>query len=106
MSEASADETGTAVSADGVPIRYEAYGAGEPALVFVHGWALDRRLWAAQVASFAPHHRVVTLDLAGHGESGRLRTEWTMGAFAEDVCAVLDQASLGPSVLIGHSMSG
>jgi len=98
--------TGTARSADGVAIHYDAYGAGAPALVFVHGWAIDSRYWDAQVPVFARTHRVVTLDLAGHGRSGRGRKDWTMAAFGQDVRAVVEALGLDKVVLIGHSMSG
>jgi pimeloyl-ACP methyl ester carboxylesterase len=93
-------------SADGTPIRYEAMGAGEPTLVFVHGWALDRRLWDDQVEHLAARHRVVTLDLAGHGESGGQRAQWTMAAFGEDVKAVVEAVGATQVVLVGHSMGG
>jgi pimeloyl-ACP methyl ester carboxylesterase len=99
-------KTGTARSADGVSIHYEVQGQGEPALVFVHGWAIDSRYWDAQVPEFARTHRVVTLDLAGHGRSGRGRKDWTMAAFAEDVRAVIEALALKKIVLVGHSMSG
>ena len=52
---------------DGVPIHYSVQGKGEPALVFVHCWSCDRHFWDNQVPVFAKNHRVVTLDLPGHG---------------------------------------
>ena len=60
-------------SADGVAIRFEVEGQGEPTLVLVHGWAFDRHVWDGQVPALSARHRVVTLDLAGHGESGGSR---------------------------------
>jgi pimeloyl-ACP methyl ester carboxylesterase len=93
-------------SADGTPIRFEVAGKDEPTLVLVHGWALDRRLWDDQVARLAARHRVVTLDLAGHGESGRQRTQWTMAAFGQDVEAVAAALGAAQLVLVGHSMGG
>jgi pimeloyl-ACP methyl ester carboxylesterase len=99
-------QTGIAKSADGVPIHYETQGKGAPALVFVHGWAIDRRYWDAQVPVFARTRQVVTLDLAGHGESGRGRKDWSMAAFGQDVRAVVEALSLEKVVLVGHSMSG
>jgi sigma-B regulation protein RsbQ len=93
-------------SADGLSIRYQVTGKGEPTIVLVHGWALDRSLWEAQVPRLAARHRVVTLDLGGHGESGRQRTQWTMGAFGEDVKAVVDAMGAKDVVLVGHSMGG
>ena len=99
-------QTGAAKSADGVPIHYEVQGQGDPALVFVHGWAIDSRYWDQQVPVFARTHRVVTIDLAGHGRSGRDRKDWTVAAFARDVRAVVEALSLKKAVLVGHSMSG
>ncbi|MBI4161895.1 MAG: alpha/beta hydrolase [Acidobacteria bacterium] len=97
---------GTAVSADGVPIRYRSAGRGDPAVVFVHGWSCDAAYWERQVNHFAGSRRVVTVDLAGHGGSGLDRKEWTMGAFADDVVAVVEALDLRRVVLVGHSMGG
>ncbi len=94
------------VSADGVPIRYEVHGSGEPALVFVHGWSCDRSYWDAQVPYFSERYRVVTIDLAGHGESGLGREVWSMKAFGQDVAAVVEELGLDQVVLVGHSMGG
>jgi pimeloyl-ACP methyl ester carboxylesterase len=96
----------TARSADGVPIRFYVAGKGEPTVVLVHGWALDHRLWDGQAPGLARRRRVVTLDLGGHGESGRERSAWTMAAFGEDVKAVVEAVGAKQVVLVGHSMGG
>ena len=98
--------TESALSPDSVPIRFDVDGSAEPTLVFVHGWSCDRTYWAAQMQAFAPRHRVVAVDLAGHGESGTGRSSWTMPAFGADVVAVADHLGLTDIVLIGHSMGG
>lgn len=95
-----------ALSKDSTPISYEVYGDGDLTLVFVHGWSCDARYWRAQVPHFSKKHRVVLLDLAGHGHSGMARKRYTMGAFGEDVRAVTDAAGGGRVILIGHSMGG
>jgi pimeloyl-ACP methyl ester carboxylesterase len=97
---------GTVTSADGVPIHYETTGSGRPALVLVHCWTCDSRFWQGQVARLAKSHQVVTLDLAGHGRSGRTRKDYTMQAFGEDVKAVADRLKLDRMILVGHSMGG
>ena len=94
------------LSPDGVEIRYEVQGEGEPALVFVHGWCCDRTYWDAQETHFTKTHRVVTIDLAGHGESGQNRTNWTIKAFGDDVAAAINGLDLKRVVLIGHSLGG
>jgi len=96
----------SAVSADGIEISYRVEGAGEPALVFVHGWACDRSHWDAQVDAFSARTKVVTIDLAGHGRSGKNRASWTIPAFGADIAAVLDREDIRRAVLIGHSMGG
>jgi len=103
----SAERTvGSVQASDGVEIRYEVAGSGEPALVFVHGWSCDRTYWRAQVDHFAASHRVVAIDLGGHGESGTGRDDWTMAAFGRDVQAVVEELDLQRVVLVGHSMGG
>ena len=95
-----------AVSADGVPISFQVTGSGTPALVFVNGWCCDKSYWDKQVSSFAKRHKVVIIDLAGHGESGLGREAYTMAAFGEDVVAVVNKLGIDKVVLIGHSMGG
>ncbi len=95
-----------AVSKDGVPIAYSVYGKGEPALVFVHGWCGSRAVWDKQIDYFKKKYQVVTLDLAGHGKSGRQRKIYSQEAFGEDVAAVVNALKADKVILIGHSMSG
>jgi pimeloyl-ACP methyl ester carboxylesterase len=49
---------------------------------------------------------VVTIDLAGHGESGLGREVLSMTAFGRDVVAVVEKLALEQIVLVGHSMGG
>jgi len=93
-------------SSDGVPITYEVHGDGETTLILVHGWSCDARYWREQLAHFAARHRVVTVDLAGHGHSGAGRETFTMRAFGEDVRAVADAVGGDRLILVGHSMGG
>ena len=93
-------------AADGVEIRYDVAGTGDTTLVFVHCWTCNRRSWDESFAYFSKDYRVVRLDLAGHGESGKGRKHYTMGAFGGDVAAVADKLGLKRIVLIGHSMGG
>jgi pimeloyl-ACP methyl ester carboxylesterase len=103
---AAARKDDSTISADGVPIQYTVEGKGEPALVFIHCWCCDRSYWKDQVPFFAKKYTVVTIDLAGHGESGLGRSEWTVESFARDVAAVVDTLRLERTILVGHSMGG
>jgi pimeloyl-ACP methyl ester carboxylesterase len=94
-------------SADGVHIEYRIYGHGEPAVVLIHGWACNENYWNAQTPALtAAHYTVVLVDLAGHGASGKNRTDWSMGNYGEDVASVVRQLPQRQVVLVGHSMGG
>lgn len=94
------------ISADEVEISYDVRGSGEPTLVLVHGWMNTREIWGEHPETLARTHRVVTLDLAGHGKSGDERGYWTMGSFGDDVAAVVRAMDLRNAVLVGYSMGG
>lgn len=96
----------TVLSKDGVKIAYSVYGKGEPALVFIHGWCGSRAVWFRQIPYFAKKYKVIVLDLAGYGASGRQRKDYTQEAFGEDVAAVVRAVGCRKVILIGHSMSG
>jgi pimeloyl-ACP methyl ester carboxylesterase len=91
---------------DGLKLVCEVRGKGDTALIFLHGWCGDREYWKNQVGVFAPDYRVVTLDQAGHGESGKDRKTWTTSSLAADVEAVVKDLGLKRVILIGHSMGG
>lgn len=93
-------------SFDGVNISYAVKGQGEPILVFVHGWSCDKTVWENQVSYFSKNHKVVTIDLGGHGKSGTNRNDWTVEAYGKDVAAVVKKLDLKNVILIGHSMGG
>lgn len=96
--------SGSVAASDGLTISYATVGRGEPPIVFVHGWSCDRSCWVSQVEHFSKTHRVVAVDLGGHGESGADRSDWSVAAFGGDVAAVLDALDLHDAVLVGHSM--
>jgi pimeloyl-ACP methyl ester carboxylesterase len=95
-------------SFDGVRLAYDVLGDGDVAgtIVFVHGWTCNRTHWRDQVAAFSDRYRVIAIDLAGHGESGLDRSNYSMVSFARDVEAVLDKEQISNAVLVGHSMGG
>src|SRR5262245_55237734 len=97
---------GTAKATDGLSIVYEDRGKGDTALVFLHGWCCDREYWKHQVDEFAKDYRIITVDLPGHGNSGKDRKQWSIKGVAADVETLIKSLGLKRVVLIGHSMGG
>jgi pimeloyl-ACP methyl ester carboxylesterase len=101
-----AEKTQVVSATDGVPIHYSVQGKGEPTLVFIHCWSCNRHFWDNQIPAFVKNHRLVTIDLPGHGESGTERKNWTIESFADDVNTVITKLNLKQVVLVGSSMGG
>ena len=90
----------------GVKLAYESRGKGRPAFVFIHGWTCDRSFFAPQAKHFARRHRVVSLDLRGHGESDKPQGAYPVSAYADDIAFLIGTLRLGKVVAVGHSMGG
>ena len=90
----------------GIKLAYESRGKGRPAFVFVHGWTCDRSFFAPQAKHFARRHRVVSLDLRGHGESDKPQGPYPISAYVDDLAFLIGTLRLGKVVAVGHSMGG
>ncbi len=99
-------ERKTCRAPDGVMIVYSAAGVGEPALVFIHGGLAERSFWDAQLKAFSGRHRVIALDLPGHGESGANHRKWGIPEFGADVRAVVEAEKPEQVIIIGNSLGG
>ena len=72
-------------------------------LVFIHGALNDHGVWAAQSRYFEQRgHRVLALDLPGHGNDGAALS--SVPQMADWLLAALDAAGIAQAALIGHSM--
>jgi pimeloyl-ACP methyl ester carboxylesterase len=90
-------ETGTA------GIVFDSAGEGDPHMLFLHGWCGDRSFFAPQFDYFSGSHRVIGVDLPGHGES-RAPAAYTIDGLAADVATLGHGLGLGRGVLVSHSM--
>ena len=73
------------------------------ALLFIHGWSGNTDIWNKSYSAF-PAHRVIVIDLVGHGRSDKPKVAYTMDYFARSVEAVMKKAKVQKAVLVGHSM--
>ena len=89
------------VAVHGGALAVECAGAGTP-LVLLHGWALDRRVWHAQMA-LADRFRLVAIDRRGFGRS---TAPPDLNREVADLVAVRDALGLDRMVLVGMSQGG
>jgi pimeloyl-ACP methyl ester carboxylesterase len=88
-------------------MRLHVTEAGDgPAIVFIHGMGSSSATWTNCMALLAPTHRVVGIDLLGHGASPVPDdpAEYTRDGALNDIDDLL--ATLPPTVLVGHSLGG
>jgi pimeloyl-ACP methyl ester carboxylesterase len=98
-------QTAHTLRRNGITLAHAESGSGTP-LVFVHGWACDHTLFASQVTHFSRSHRVVAVDLRGHGASDAPLQDYTVAGFADDLAWQCVQLGLVRPVIVGHSMGG
>ena len=90
---------------DGARLHVVERGEG-PALVLLHGLLLSSDIWVHQLTDLTARHRVVAIDLRGHGRSTGGDRAITIETMADDVCRVLDALDIRQCLLVGHSMGG
>ncbi|MDX2046750.1 MAG: alpha/beta hydrolase [Chitinophagaceae bacterium] len=101
-----ADKKNVVVKNGELNIAYRSAGNSDTAIVFVHGWCINKEYWTAQEDYFSKRFNTVTLDLGGHGQSGKNRNNWTIDEYGNDVAAVINTLDLKKVILVGHSMGG
>jgi pimeloyl-ACP methyl ester carboxylesterase len=86
-------------------ISYADSGQGI-AIVLLHGFLENKKMWKDYVALFSEKYRVITIDLLGHGESECLGYIHSMEDNANIVHEVLAHLNIEKAIIVGHSMGG
>ena len=92
---------------EGCRLAYTDFGSGDRALVLVHGQLLSQLMHRPLAESLAAGgHRVITMDVLGHGASDHPTEMWrySMTQFAEQVVGLLDHLGIGRAVVGGTSL--
>ena len=88
-------------------LHYRDEGAGDPPIVFLHGWCDDASIWDAIVPEFSTAHRCLVPEMRGHGQSGMPSDHaFFPEALSNDVVAICAAAGVERPVLVGHSFGG
>ncbi|WP_299394401.1 alpha/beta hydrolase [uncultured Gelidibacter sp.] len=88
-----------------IPVFYQDQGRGKT-VVLLHGFLETSIMWKDLIPEIAKSHRVIAIDLLGHGETGCLGYIHTMEMMADVVKFVMEHLHIEKSVVIGHSMGG
>ena len=92
-------------SNDDIEIHYEDGGLDKPAVVFSHGFLMDREMFDSQVYALSGDYRCITWDQRGHGGT-RATGPFSYWDSAEDLIALLDHLGIEAAVLAGMSQGG
>ena len=89
---------------DNLRLFYEDRGKGDP-ILFVHGWCGNSSIWTRfQFPYFVTDHRVLAIDLRGHGNSSKPLEGNNIPQLARDVRKFIEVMGLNKVTLVGHSM--
>lgn len=93
------------VEVNSTTLHYEVVGSGNP-LLLIHGLGSSTRDWERQATAFSGTHRVITVDLRGHGGSAKPEGRYTIALFAQDVIGLIQQLDVAPLAIVGISLGG
>lgn len=84
---------------------YETSGVSDgDALLFCHSLGANLQLWDRQVALFENSHKIIRLDLRGHGQSDIFSSPYSIDMLAKDVIHLLDHLDIQCCSFIGLSL--
>ena len=90
---------------DGRPVALYETGTGDPAVIFIHGFAEHLRTWRPVQEQIAQTHRTVALDLWGFGASAR-PPDVKPSDWVRQFIGAMDALGIERAVLVGHSLGG
>ena len=77
-----------------------------PDVLLLHGAGASSHSWAALIPDMARDHRVIALDLPGHGWTRSPKGRARLGDVARDIAGLCAQEGWAPRLVIGHSAGG
>src|SRR5579871_5752602 len=84
-------------------------GAGEPSMMFAHGFGCDQNMWRDVARQFEVDHRVILFDHVGAGRSNLAAYSThkysDLAAYANDVVEIGEALGLANATFVGHSVS-
>ncbi len=99
------DLTGQYAEVNGVNLYFETHGAGRP-LILLHGGLGSGEMFAPILPMLAEGHRVILVDLQGHGRTADVDRPLDVRLMADDIAALIDHLGLDRPDVVGFSLGG
>jgi pimeloyl-ACP methyl ester carboxylesterase len=97
--------TGQYAEVNGINLYFETHGAGRP-MILLHGGLGSGEMFGPLLPLLAERHRVVAVDLQGHGRTADIDRPIDIRLMAEDIAALIDHLGLHRPDLVGYSLGG
>ena len=95
------------VTVNNLIVSYNDEGQDDaPAIIFIHGFPLNKSMWNQQSDALKDSYRVIAYDVRGHGNSENSNTKFSIDLFADDLVSLMDELKLDTVILCGLSMGG
>jgi pimeloyl-ACP methyl ester carboxylesterase len=90
---------------NGINLYYETHGSGR-AMILLHGGLGSGEMFAPILPQLAEHHRVIAVDLQGHGRTADIDRPLDVTLMADDIAALIDHLGLQEPDVVGYSLGG
>src|SRR5438309_4624643 len=97
--------TGQYAEVNGINLYYEIHGAGRP-LILLHGGLGSGEMFGPILPLLTERHRVVAVDLQGHGRTADIERPIDVRLMADDIAALVDHLGLDRPDVVGYSLGG
>ena len=97
--------TGAYANVNGINLYYETHGSGRP-LVLLHGGLGSGEMFGPALERLAEGHRVIAVDLQGHGRTADVDRPLSVVTMGDDIAALIEHLGLGQVDLVGYSLGG
>ncbi len=95
------------VTINGLVVSYNDVGAADaPVMILLHGFPLNKSMWAPQLEALREDFRVIAYDIRGHGDSESGTADFSIEMFVNDLLCFMETLGLEKVILFGFSMGG
>ena len=97
--------TGAYADVNGINLYYETHGSGRP-MILLHGGLGSGEMFGPNLPALGENHRVINVDLQGHGRTADIDRPIDIRLMADDIAALIDHLELDKPDIVGYSLGG